>query len=137
MKSYILKRISDGSVSICKGPLIIPPGYEFYKEASELYPVPTDRRFRSAWVIKNGQIKVDMAKARVIKKDALMAIRDVKMAENAAEFNLKLSLGQSTSEISSKQERLNELESLINSDLAKKRSVSTIDSYDPFTEYDL
>ena len=136
MKQFIVKN-GDGSIEIHRGKLRLRDGQTLHAEVGESYPLPAKDKFRNAWRLSRGQVKINMAEARKLKKSELMALKDSKMAENAAEFNLKLSLAEDTSEIAAKQQTLNSIEEKIDADLAKRKSVSTIDAYDPFGELGL
>lgn len=133
MKKYIIEN-SDGTIAICTGVPTLSEGQTLHKEVSSLYPLPERDKFRDAWRLKNGQIKVDLAVARQLKKAELLAERDKRVAANATQFAIDLSLAKDTSAITEQQMILNDLESVIDSALAKKKALSTIDSYDPFAE---
>jgi len=72
------------------------------------YPTLTDRVFREAWAVNEGEkaVYIDMPLARDIWRDKIRKARKPELEKLDVEFILKLERGESTDEISQRKQEL-------------------------------
>lgn len=106
------------------------------EDGDQLIELPRDweapnLKYRDCWVEKDGDIIIDLTKAKAQKLDEIRKERDSKLADTDKEWMIASSQGKPVDAINGKKQALRDIPDEAQKDLAKLRSINTIDAYEP------
>ena len=130
MKTSAIKK-ADGKIWMVHGDAsrAMEPGDQLIELPDEWeQPSP---KYRDCWAEKDGEIVVDLTKAKAQRLSELRAEREAKRAESYKEFMIAMSKGESTEAIMAKKQALRDLPEAIESALSAKKKLDTVDAYEP------
>lgn len=100
-------------------------------------PAPIDSYFREAWVYENGQLDIDLPKAREVKVAEIRIKRDELLAKTDAKYVELLSKGEDVTAVQADKAALRDLPSDAAVDLEALIVGPDIQAYDPFASLSL
>lgn len=133
MKLSAIKK-TDGSIWLAHG-----DASRAMEAGDSLIELPADweapaKKYRDCWAEKNGDIVIDLPKARAQKLAELRVARDAKLQESDKEWMIASSSGASAEAIKAindKKKALRDLPDAAEAALKKCKKAETIDAYDP------
>lgn len=133
MKLSAIKK-ADGSIWLAHG-----DASRAMEEGDMLIELPADweapdAKYRDCWAEKNGDIVVDLPKARAQKLEEVRAARDAKLVDSDKEWMIASSSGaapEAIAAINAKKAALRDLPDAAEAALKKLKKLETIDAYEP------
>lgn len=89
----------------------VPNGVEY--QVVDVADIPTDRTFRNAWELADGDVAVNFSKAQALTKDRLRSERKPLMEAQDIAFQRALESGADTSAIVAEKNRLRDITKLV------------------------
>lgn len=133
MKISAIKK-SSGEIWIAHGDASLA-----MEDGDQLIELPQDwekpdPKYRSCLAEKDGEIVIDLAKAKVQKIEEIRKARDEKLKESDVEFMVAMSQDQASDVITAikeKKQALRDITEMARNALASKKKIETVDAYEP------